>query len=90
MSKTSNIEEEELMQFEHSAEIALDFINDEILILLDNFEHNNEDKNYLYGVATMGLFNELIMRLGDMGYTEKELKKEVKTWLNTSLGQTLH
>lgn len=90
MSKVSKIEDEELQQFEHSAEIAYEFINDEIMTLLDEFETNNEDKEYIYGVATMGLFNELIRRLGEMGYTEKELKKEVKTWLNTSAGQIVH
>ena len=97
MSKSNNIvveeisdEEYELWQFEHSAEIASDFINEEILSKLDTFEHDNEDPKYIFGVATHGLFTELISRLGEMGYTEKELRKEIKTWLNTSIGQVIH
>ena len=83
-------EEYEAWQFEHSAEIASEFINEEILNKLDEFETANEDPEYVYGVATLGLFNEIVMRLGAMGYTEKELKKEIKTWINTSFGETLH
>jgi len=97
MSKSNNIiveeisdEEYELWQFEHSAEIASDFIDEEILSKLDAFENDNEDEKYIYGVATHGLFTELIGRLGEMGYTEKDLRKEIKIWLNTSVGQVIH
>jgi len=83
-------EEYEIWQFEHSAEIATDFIYDEILTKLDKFENDNEDEKYIYGVATHGLFVSLVSRLGEMGYSEKELRKEIKTWLNTSIGHVLH
>jgi hypothetical protein len=96
MSKENLIVEEiddddyEMWQFEHSAIIASDFINDVLLEQLDKFEHDNDDDKYIYGIASHGLFVALIARLGEMGYTEKELRKEIKTWLNTSIGQTLH
>lgn len=83
-------EEHEIWQAEHSVEIAEDFLIETLLPQLDNFENNNEDTDYMYGTATHGLFIEMIMRLGAMGYTEKELRKEIKMWINTSLGQTLH
>jgi hypothetical protein len=83
-------EDPEMWQFEHSAIIASDFINDVLLEQLDKFEHDNDDDKYIYGIASHGLFVALIARLGEMGYTEKELRKEIKTWLNTSIGQTLH
>lgn len=86
-NKVDNLIED--IQYEHSAELATDFLEDEILSKLDEFE-NSHDDNYIYGMATHGLFIECIARLGEMGFTEKELKKEIKTWLNTSLGQTLH
>ena len=54
------------------------------------FEHDNDDDKYIYGVASHGLFVSLIARLGEMGYTEKELRKEIKIWLNTSVGQVIH
>lgn len=91
MAKTAKNEiDEEMAQFEYSAEIATEFIHDEILTLLDDFENNNEDEQYVYGIATLGLFNEVVRRLGAMGYTEKELKKEIKDCINSSFGETLH
>jgi len=95
MSKNIIVEEiddddYEMWQFEHSAIIASDFINDVLLEQLDKFEHDNDDDKYIYGVASHGLFVSLIARLGEMGYTEKELRKEIKTWLNTSVGQVIH
>jgi hypothetical protein len=89
MSKVKVAKSLENIQYEHSAEIASDFLEDEILSKLDEFENNNDD-NYVYGMATHGLFAEVVARLGEMGYTEKELKKELKIWLNTSLGQVIH
>jgi hypothetical protein len=89
MSKVKVAKSLENIQYELSAEIASDFLEDEILTKLDEFENNNDD-NYIYGMATHGLFAECIARLGEMGYTEKELKKEIKIWLNTSLGQVIH
>ena len=83
-------EEYEIWQFEHSAIIASEFINDVLLDQLDKFELDNDDGEYIYGVASHGLFISLVSRLGEMGYTEKELRKEIKTWLNTSVGQVIH
>lgn len=93
MAKTKSteiVEDEEMQLFEHSAEIATEFVKDEILTKLDEFELNNEDEHYIYGFATHGLFVEIISRMGAMGYTEKELRKELKNWINTSHGQILH
>jgi hypothetical protein len=83
-------EEYEIWQFEHSAIIASDFIEDVLLEQLDKFEHDNDDEKYIYGIASHGLFVALISRLGEMGYTEKDLRKEIKIWLNTSVGQVVH
>lgn len=83
-------EDKEVWQFAHSVELAEDFLIETLLPQLDEFETNNEDSDYVFGAAMHGLFIEMIMRLGAMGYTEKELKKEIKTWINTSMGQTLH
>jgi hypothetical protein len=79
-----------MWQYEHSAIIASDFINDVLLEQLDKFENDNDDDKYIYGIASHGLFISLITRLGEMGYTEKELRKEIKIWLNSSVGQVVH
>ena len=83
-------EDPEMWQYEHSAIIASEFINEVLLEQLDKFELDNDDDTYIYGIASHGLFISLVSRLGEMGYTEKELRKEIKTWLNTSVGQVVH
>lgn len=83
-------DDKEIWQYMHSVGLAEDFLIDTLLPQLDEFETNNEDSDYVFGAAMHGLFIEMIMRLGAMGYTEKELRKEIKIWINSSTGQTLH
>lgn len=88
-SKTE-AEVKEIWQFEHSVHIADEFINDELLPLLDEFESDNQDDDYIDGAATHGLFVALIFRMAELGYTEKDLRKELKVYMNSSMGQTVH
>ena len=81
---------EEVEQIENSALLACDFIYDTLLPLLDEFENDNDDPEYIPGIATHGLFVALIQELADLGYTEKDLRKEIKTYMNTSLGEVVH
>lgn len=84
------VEAVELKQIEHSAELAGDFVIETILPLLENFEQNNDDPDYVSGMATHGLFVELVRRMGEMGYTEKDLRREIKTYINWAVDQTYH
>ena len=81
---------EEIEQIENSALLASDFVYDTLLPLLDEFENNNDDPDYISGIATHGLFVALIQELADLGYTEKDLRKEIKIYMNTSLGEVVH
>jgi len=81
---------EELQQIEDSAEVASDFIHDVLLPQLDEFEMENDDREYMTGMATHGLFVELVQRMIAMGYTEKDLKKEVKIYSQLPWGETIH
>ena len=81
---------EEVEQIEKSALVACDFIYDTLLPLLDEFENDNDDPDYIPGIATHGLFVALIQELADLGYTQKDLNKEIKTYMNTSLGEVVH
>ena len=81
---------EEVEQIEKSALVACDFIYDTLLPLLEEFENDNDDPDYIPGVATHGLFVALIQELADLGYTQKDLNKEIKTYMNTSIGEVVH
>jgi hypothetical protein len=81
---------EEVEQIEKSALLACDFIYETLLPLLDEFENDNDDVDYIPGIATHGLFVALIQELADLGYTQKDLNKEIKTYMNTSIGEVVH
>ena len=81
---------EEVEQIEKSALSACDFIYDTLLPILEEFENDNDDPDYIPGIATHGLFVALIQELADLGYTQKDLNKEIKTYMNTSLGEVVH
>ena len=81
---------EEVEQIEKSALMACDFIYDTLLPLLEEFENDNDDPDYIHGVATHGLFVALIQELADLGYTQKDLNREIKTYINTSIGEVVH
>ena len=81
---------EEVEQIEKSALSACDFIYDTLLPLLEEFENDNDDPDYIPGVATHGLFVALIQELADLGYTQKDLNREIKTYINTSIGEVVH
>ena len=81
---------EEVEQIENSALLACDFIYDTLLPLLEEFENSNDDPDYIPGVATHGLFVALIQELADLGYTQRDLNKEIKTYMNTSIGEVVH
>lgn len=83
-------EEYEIWQFEHSINLAQEFIDDILFPQIDEFEYENEDEKYVDGTLTFGLFCELVSRLGEMGYTEEELTTHIKDYLNTSIGQVIH
>ena len=84
------VTKEELQQIEDSAEVASDFIHDVLLPQLDEFEMDNDDREYMTGMATHGLFVELIQRMIAMGYTEKDLKKELKIFSQLPWGEIIH
>jgi hypothetical protein len=42
------------------------------------------------GMAIHGLFVEMIARMIEAGYTEKDLRKEIKMYVNSAMGETLH
>jgi hypothetical protein len=88
--KLETFSELETQQIENSAKLAAEFIEESILPILTEFEFQNDDEEYMAGFATHSLFAWLVQQLGQMGYTEKELRKEIKLYLNTSIGQVLH
>lgn len=89
---TEEMTEDEHEQWEHeySVTIACDFLEKNIVPLLEDFEYNNSDENYIDGSATHALFVTMIQSLAEMGFTEDDLIEDVKTYIHGYLGATLH
>jgi microsomal dipeptidase-like Zn-dependent dipeptidase len=93
-SKTSMTElvitKDEIELIEDSVVLASDFLEEVLLPQLDKFEFENDDPDYVPGMAIHGLFVEMVARMVEAGYTEKDLRKEIKMYVNSSMGETLH
>jgi len=73
---------DEIELIEDSVVLASDFLEEVLLPQLDKFEFENDDPDYVPGMAIHGLFVELIARMVEAGYTEKDLRKEIKMYMN--------
>ena len=81
---------DEIELIEDSVVLASDFLEEVILPQLEKFEFENDDPDYVPGMAIHGLFVEMIARMAEAGYTEKDLRKEIKMYMNSAMGETLH
>ena len=81
---------DEIQLIEDSVVLASDFLEETILPMLEKFEFENDDPDYVPGMAIHGLFVEMIARMVEAGYTEKDLRKEIKMYVNSAMGATLH
>jgi hypothetical protein len=74
-----NEEEQEYedWQYEMSTQCASEFIEDELIPVLDTFDYENENSDYIPGVATYILFTRIVEVLIEQGFTDAELKAQV-------------
>jgi hypothetical protein len=96
MSKVNTIIEEveeelyEDWQYEHSSQLASEYIENSIFVELDKFDFENTDENYVEGTATLGLFLELIPRIIDLGYDRDMLLAQVEEYIEEAENRTFH
>ena len=81
---------DEIELIEDSVVLASEFLEETIIPLLEKFEFENDDPDYVPGMAIHGLFVEMIARMAEAGYTEKDLRKEIKMYMNSAMGETVH
>ena len=84
------VTKDEVELIEDSVVLASDFLEEVLLPQLDKFEFENDDPDYMPGMAIHGLFVEIIARMIEAGYTEKDLRKEIKMYVNSAMGETVH
>lgn len=95
MSKTVEVVDEieeayEDWQYEESGKKACVFIENTIMPLVSDFDYGNEDKDYVYGTATFGLFVELLPLLAQLGYSKEDLLEQVHMYVDYVNERVLH
>ena len=90
-TETTEIDDDtyEDWQFEYSVKQASEFLEENILSELEEFDYCNEDPDYIIGTATLGLFCEMVARLGVLGYSEEDLIEEIKNHIDMANIQML-
>lgn len=76
-------------EYEQSLEAADEFTTS-ILRVVENFDYDNNDEDYIEGTATMMLWCKLVTELGEMGYTEEELKNLVDEYVHLKHDEIVH
>jgi hypothetical protein len=99
MKPEANFDDEELLevdeyddeQYESSTATAAAFVDETILPLIDQFDYENPDPEYVPGCATFGLFTRVVGILAESGFTPEELKATIDDFVSPSAqGETLH
>jgi hypothetical protein len=88
---TSEVDEAgyEDWEFDYTNNIVEEFLEDDILPRVEKFDFENEDENYVPGVACFTLYTRMIEILIDNGWTQEELKNAVDEF-GQVLTSTIH
>lgn len=84
------VDEYDDYQYEYSNDVANDFIDDTLMPALHQFDYNNENDEYIPGIATFALFARLCIDLVNDGYAVDELKKMVEDFSQFCATDTIH
>lgn len=76
-------------EFDYTNNIVEEFLSTEIVPVLEKFDFQNKDENYVPGVASFTLYTRLIELLVENGWTSEELKEAINDFGNIPLG-SLH
>jgi hypothetical protein len=94
-NKTNEVEELEQevyedWQYEESGKKASEWIENEIMPMLHDFDFGNEDEDYIYGTATFGLLVEILPLLAQLGYAKEDIIEQVHQYYDLVNDRILH
>lgn len=86
----AEVDEFDDYQYEITTELAQEFINCEILPILEEFDHNNPNEEYIPGVATFGLYLKLVGVLLSDGFEPEQLIGVINEFGTANLDSIVH
>jgi hypothetical protein len=92
VNEIEELEEEvyEDWQYEESGKKASEFIENEIMPKLHEFDFGNEDEDYIYGTATFGILVEILPLLAQLGYDKDDIIEQVHQYYDFVDSRILH
>jgi hypothetical protein len=57
---------------------------------LENFEHHNEEDDYVVGCASFILFTKIVTKMNDLGYSIEQLHEIVDQYYDMGSNDTIH
>jgi uncharacterized protein YciU (UPF0263 family) len=77
-------------QCDVSFELSIQFIDDVVLPLIDEFDNNNEDEDFIPGYAAYTLYTKLTNQLLCDGYSKDDLKQVIDDFATQHLFEHIH
>lgn len=90
MENDCEVDEYDDYQYELTTELAHDFIDSDIMPMLEEFDFNNPSEDYIPGVATFGLFVRVVGSLLLEGFSTEQLKEIIDDFSIESIDETVH
>ena len=69
------VDEYDDFQYEVTTDMAHEFVEQAILPMIEEFDYQNPNEDYIPGVATFGLYIKLVERLLEDGFSQDQLKE---------------
>lgn len=90
--ETTDIEDDEFSeeQIAMSTDMAYSFVDEEIIPILEQFDYDNEDEDYVPGVAAFAMYTRIVDVLISEGYSADDLKSVVDDFAAMQHNGLLH
>lgn len=64
-------------EMDYTMDMVMEFLDETVVPMVAEFDFENEDENYVPGVATFTLFTKLVAVLNENGWSSEDLKRAI-------------
>lgn len=85
-----DLNEESQQAVDNSTNASYEFIEYDLFPQLEDFEHHNEQEDYVVGCASFILFTKTVAKMGELGYSIEQLHEFVDQYYDMGSNDTIH
>jgi len=82
--------EDSQQAIQESTNVSYEFIEYELLPFLEEFEFNNEEKDYVIGCASFILFTKMTNKMNQLGYSIEQLHEIIDQYFDMGTNDSIH